>query len=96
MITPAALDRLFAGYLATAARTAPSETALAALIATLPFPTQRRAARLYARGFVRGCDYCHAAARQGFDRDLAAIETEVRAVLASIEALRRASPESPP
>ena len=94
MVTPAAVDRLFADYLAAHERAAPTDAELAALIAALPVPAQRRAARLYARGFVRGCDYCGDLARRQAAPDLAAIEARVATLLAFVRALRQ-PPEGP-
>jgi hypothetical protein len=72
---------------------APTDAELAALIASLALPGQRRAARLYARGFVRGCDYCGQLGRDQFAPDLAAIEERLTTVLRFVRALRQ-PPES--
>ncbi len=96
MVTPAAVDQLFAAWLADQAGRTPTDGELAAFVAALPLPAQRRAARQYAIGFVRGCDYCttqeHAQARA----DLGIVEDRLAVVLAVVRALRGPPPGSPP
>lgn len=96
MVTPDALDQIFAAYLAAHERRAPTDTELAALIASFAFPTQRRAARHYVRGFLRGCDYCDALGRQQTVRDLDSLARHLRVVVAFVQDLRAAAapPES--
>jgi hypothetical protein len=88
MSAPRDLDALFATWLRQHAREQPDDGDLAAFIAALPSVALRRAARLYARGFVRGCDFCTASERAQSDADLAA----VAALVASLRAARALPP----
>ena len=95
MVTPAAIDTLFAAWLADYAGHTPTDGELAAFVAALPLVAQRRAARVYASGFLRGCDFCTTQERAQFATDLATIETRLVDVLEVVRAVRGASPESP-
>jgi hypothetical protein len=91
MVTPAAVDALFAAWLRSHERALPTDRELAAFVATL-LPAQRRAARVFVRGFVAGCDFCEGVERERTDADLAAIAARLAAVRDFIAELRAARP----
>ena len=95
MVTPAAVNALIVGWLRQHEHTPPSDRELAAFVATLPLAAQRRAVRLYARGFLHGCEFCSAAERERAAADLGRVAERVRAALALVEALRGPPPGSP-
>lgn len=94
MVTPAAIDQLLADWLRTHERAVPTDRALAAFIDGLPLPAQRRAARLFARGFLRGCAYCADIERERAVADLGAVAERLRATLDLVESLRGPPPGS--
>ena len=93
---PASIDEIFAAWLRTHERAAPTDHDLTRFVAAFPFPGQRRAARLYARGFVRGCDFCEALGNRQRAQDLARLDAILSVAVALVRDLRAAAtpPES--
>lgn len=81
-----AVDALFDQWLSAYEESLPSDRDLVAFVASLP-AAQRRAAQVYARGFLRGWAFCERAERQRYEADLAAIETHLNAGVALVRRL---------
>ena len=85
----AEVDRVLAEWLAAHAGALPTEPDLLALVrAAFPLHAQRRLARSYARGFVRGYTLAEERERQQRATDLALIEARAAELLALVRALQ--------
>ena len=83
------VDRVLGEWLAAHAGALPAEPDLRALVrASFALPDQRRLARAYARGFVRGWTLAEERERQQRATDLALIEARAAELLALVRALR--------